>query len=269
MNFRKHHHFWSLVGLLLLSAAAWAQDQGSVFHWNGKLAADKILEIKNVNGNIDAETTAGDEIQVTAEKSGRDADKVKIEVVPFADGVTVCAIYPPGIFGGSAGRCEPGKSYSSNVHGDNARVHFTVLLPKNLRFSGITVNGDLAAQDMGRFVHAVSVNGSIRVSTSAWAQADTVNGSITAKMGDAAWMGTLKIASVNGSVELQMPDDLSADVKFSSVNGEMTSEFPQLTISNGFPVGHSASGTIGKGGRSLVVDTVNGNVDLKKSAGPI
>ena len=49
----------------------------------------------------------------------------------------------------------------------------------------------------------------------------------------------------------------------------MTSEFPQLTISNGFPVGHSASGTIGKGGRSLVVDTVNGNVDLKKSAGTI
>jgi hypothetical protein len=58
-------------------------------------------------------------------------------------------------------------------------------------------------------------------------------------------------------------------VKFSSVNGQMTSEFPQLTISNGFPVGHSASGTIGKGGRSLVVDTVNGNVDLKKSAGTI
>ena len=27
-------------------------------------------------------------------------------------------------------------------------------------------------------------------------------------MGDAAWMGTLKIASVNGSVDLQMPDDV-------------------------------------------------------------
>ena len=152
MNFRKRrNHLLSLVGLLLLSAAAWAQDQGPVFYWSGKLAADRIVEIKNVNGNIDAETSVGDEIQVTAEKSGRDADKVKIEVVPFADGVTVCAIYPPGIFGGSTGRCEPGKSYSSNVHGDNARVHFTVYLPKNLRFSGVTVNGDVSAQDMGRF----------------------------------------------------------------------------------------------------------------------
>ena len=268
MKFRRYRNqLLPLVGLLLLSTTAWAQDQGAVFHWSGELAADKIVEIKNVNGNIDAETTVGDEIQVTAEKSGRDADKVKIEVVPFADGVTVCAIYPPGIFGGSTGRCEPGKSYSSNVHGDNARVHFTVRLPKNLRFSGVTVNGDVTAQDMGRFVHAVSVNGSIRVSTSAWAQADTVNGSITAKMGDAAWMGTLKIASVNGSIELQMPDDLNADVKFSSVNGQMSSDFP-ITISGGF-AGHNAHGTIGKGGRSLVVDTVNGSVELKKSAGTI
>jgi hypothetical protein len=255
--------------LVLLTTAAWAQDQGLVFHWSGRLAADKMVEIKNVNGNIDAEAATGDEIQVTAEKSGRDADKVKIEVVPFADGVTICAIYPPGIFGGSAGRCEPNKSYSSNVHGDNARVHFAVRIPKNLRFSGETVNGDVTAEDLGRFVHALSVNGSIRVSTASWAQAETVNGSIKASMGDAAWTGTLKIASVNGSVELDMPDDLNSDVKFSSVNGKMSSEFPQLTISNGFPVGHRARGTIGKGGRSLVVDTVNGNVDLKKSAGTI
>ena len=258
-----------LGGLLLLSAAAWAQDQSPVFHWSGKLAAEKTVEIKNVNGNIDAEASPGDEIQVTAEKSGRDADKAKIEVVPHEDGVTICAIYPPGVFGGSAGRCEPKKSYSSNVHGDNARVHFTVRLPKNLRFSGTTVNGDVRAEDMGRFVRAVSVNGSIRVSTSAWAQADTVNGSIKARMGDAAWSGTLKLASVNGSIELDMPDDLSAEVKFSSVNGQMSSEFPQLAVNNGFPVGHSARGTIGKGGRSLVVETVNGNVDLKKSGGPI
>lgn len=240
-----------------------------VFHWTGKLAADKIVEIKNVNGNVDAEAAPGDEIQVTAEKSGRDADKVKIEVVPFADGVTICAIYPPGIFGGSSGRCEPNKSYSSNVHGDNARVHFTVRLPKNLRFSAENVNGDVTAEDMGRFVHAASVDGSINVTTAAWAQAETVNGSIKASMGDAAWNGTLKIASVNGSIELRMPSDLNADVKFSSVNGQMSSEFPELSVSNGWPVGHNAHGTIGKGGRSLRVDTVNGSVDLKKSAGTI
>lgn len=229
---------------------------------------DKIVEIKNVNGNIEAETSAGDQIEVTAEKSGSRADEVKIEVVPNDEGVTICAIYPSGFFGGSM-RCEPGnRGYSSNIHGDDTRVRFSIRLPKNLRFSGSTVNGDVTAENMGRFVHAQSVNGSVRLSTAAWAQAETVNGSIRARIGDAGWAGTLKFASVNGSVELQMPDDLSADVKFNSVNGSMNSEFP-LTISNGFPVGHSAHGTIGKGGRALVVDTVNGSVSLKKGGGSI
>ncbi len=259
--------FRQLVVLVLLSTAAWAQDQGPVFRWSGKLAADKVVSIKNVNGNVDAQTIAGDQIQVTAEKSGRDSDQVRIEVVPFADGVIICAIYPPGMFGGSAGRCEPNKNYSSNVHGDDARVHFTVRLPRNLRFSGVTVNGDVSAEDMGRFVHAASVNGSIRVSTAGWAQAETVNGSIQAAMGDADWKGTLRIASVNGSVQLRMPDDLNTEVKFRSVNGQMSSEFPELSIHNGWPVGHNANGTIGKGGRTLVVDTVNGDVSLKKSGG--
>lgn len=88
------------VSLILISTA-WAQDQGREFHWSGKLAADKLVEIKNVNGDIEAESAAGDEIQVTAEKSGPNADQVKIEVVPSSEGVTICTIYPGGAFGGS------------------------------------------------------------------------------------------------------------------------------------------------------------------------
>lgn len=80
-------------------------------------------------------------------------------------------------------------------------------------------------------------------------------------------MGTLKIESVNGSIELDLPGDLNAQVKFSSLNGRIDSDFP-LTVSNGWPVGHSASATLGKGGRELEIKTVNGNVEIRKrSAG--
>ncbi|PYX88201.1 MAG: hypothetical protein DMG68_09220, partial [Acidobacteria bacterium] len=129
-----------------------------------------------------------------------------------------------------------------------------------------SVNGSVAAEDMGRFVRADTVNGSVRVSTAAWAQADTVNGSIKVRMGNADWSGTLKLDSVNGSVELEMPDDLSADVRFSSVNGHMNTDFP-LTTTGNFGAGHSAHGKIGNGGRELVIDTVNGNVELRKAGG--
>lgn len=253
------------VSLILISTA-WAQDQGREFHWSGKLAADKLVEIKNVNGDIEAESAAGDEIQVTAEKSGPNADQVKIEVVPSSEGVTICTIYPGGAFGGSTGPCESGKGWHTNVHGDRTKVHFIVHMPKNLRFAGTSVNGSVRAEGMGRFVSADTVNGSIDVSTDAWAQADTVNGSIKARMGSADWSGTLKLDSVNGSIELEMPDDLNADVRFSSVNGHMKSDFP-LTITGNIGAGHSARGKIGNGGRELVIDTVNGNVELRKAGG--
>ncbi len=250
--------------VLLLGAVAWAQDQGGEFHWRGKLAADQLVTIRNINGDIDATATDTSEVDVTADKSGPNADQIRIEVVPGDEGVTICAMYP-----GSSGKCGPGQSdYSSHTHGNNGRVHFTVRLPKNVRFAADNVNGNVTAEGLGRAVRANTVNGSVKVSTASWAQAETVNGKIRASMGDAGWNGTLKIESVNGSIELDLPSDLSADVQFSSLNGQIESDFP-LNVSNGWPVGHSARGTVGKGGRELAIKTVNGNVALRKGSAGI
>jgi DUF4097 and DUF4098 domain-containing protein YvlB len=120
---------------------------------------------------------------------------------------------------------------------------------------------------MGRFVHGYTVNGAVQISTGGWADAETVNGSIRVKMGSADWTGTLAFKSVNGSVEVDLPDDLSADVRFKSLNGRITSDFP-ITISGGF-VGQTAKGRVGNGGRELSIETVNGSVELKKAGGGI
>ena len=117
---------------------------------------------------------------------------------------------------------------------------------------------------MGRFVRASTVNGSVRVSTKAWAELSSVNGSIDASMGRADWTGTLKISTVNGSVKLEMPGDMNADVRFRSVNGRLNTDFP-LSVSGSLG-GRKVEGRIGNGGRELVVETVNGNVELKRES---
>jgi putative adhesin len=251
----------ALASAFLLSSYLVAQDQGREFHWSGKLAAEQVVEIKNINGTIAASPASGDQVEVTAEKSGPDADRVKIEVVPSADGVTICAIYPGGLFGSSSGSCEPGEHWhGNNVHSNKTKVDFTVRLPENLRFSAQNVNGSVKAEGLGRFVRASSVNGSVRVSTKSWAQLSSVNGSIEGRMGRADWSGTLKISTVNGSVDLELPSSLSADVKFRSVNGRLNSDFP-LTVSGTFG-GRKMDGRVGNGGRELVVETVNGSVSM-------
>src|SRR5262249_21868377 len=156
----------------------WAQSDRD-FHWSGKLSPDQVVEIKGINGTIEADAANGDTVEVTAEKSGPDADAVQVVAVPHGEGVTICAIYPH-----SDTECKAGQSrHSNNVHGDRTRVNFHVRMPANLRFSGYNVNGDVNAENMGRVVHATTVNGSVRVSTKAWAEVSSVNGSIEATMG--------------------------------------------------------------------------------------
>lgn len=250
-----------LLCITFLATASWAQDQGREFHWSGKLAADQLVTVKGISGNIDAEAGSGDLVEVTAEKSGPNADQVKVEAVSGPDGVTICAIYPA-----SSNSCSP-SWHRNNVRGQEIKVHFTIRMPKNLRFTGQNVNGDVTATGMGRFVRGESINGSVQISTSAWAEAETVNGSIRAKMGSSDWTGKLTFKSINGSVAVELPDDLSADIKFESLNGRISSDFP-ISTSGNF-VGHSAKGRIGNGGRELSIETVNGSVELKKSGGGI
>src|SRR5207302_617921 len=114
-----------------------------------------------------------------------------------------------------------------------------------------TLASAASAQDLGREFHwsgklapdqvveIKSVKGTVRVSTSAWARIPRVKGSIKGRMGNAGSDGSLKIASVNGSVELEMPDDFSANVEFKSVNGGINSDFP-ISISG--LIGRSAHG---------------------------
>lgn len=249
---------------IMLGVAGWAQDQGTdngrEFHWTGKLAPDQVVVIKDINGDIEATgTSGGDQVEVSAVKSGQGAQDVKIQVVKLNDGVMICALYP-GFF--SSDNCES-NSHFGNSH-NNAKVDFTIRMPQNLRFVGKNVNGGVRAESMGRYVEADSVNGGIRISTQSWASAKSVNGSIEARIGRAGWSGDLEFKTVNGSVKLELPTNLSTDLDFKSVNGHLESDFP-LTMQGSIGK-HSVHGTIGSGGRSLEIKTVNGSGELRKAA---
>ncbi len=245
----------------LASSLTFAQDasnQGREFHWQGKLPAENVLSIKNVNGEVEASLASGDQIEVIAEKSGPHADEVKIQMVQRNDGIVFCAVLP----GWYNDHCESWNSH--NNHSEGTKVHFTVKVPENISFSGENVNGSVNAENMGRFVRASSVNGKVRVSTKSWAEVSSVNGSIEARMGRSDWPGTLKAETVNGSIRLELPADTNTNVRFESVNGHLESDFP-LQV-HGSMSGHSLTGQIGSGGRDLKVETVNGSVEIRRGS---
>ncbi len=248
----------AVAGLAVSVRDAAAQAQ---FHWNGKIAAGKAIEIKGVNGAVRAVAGAG-EVEVTAAKHARksDPEEVKIEVVEHADGVTICAVYPSD--GRRENECQPGEGGHMSTHDNDVQVDFTVHVPAGVRFIGKTVNGTVEAANLASDVDANTVNGSIRISTSGDAEARTVNGSIVAALGRSTWSNELAFSTVNGGITLELPASVSTEVR-ATMNGEIMTDFP-LTVTGRLGP-RSLHGTIGSGGRELELSTVNGSIRLKKS----
>jgi DUF4097 and DUF4098 domain-containing protein YvlB len=89
-----------------------------------------------------------------------------------------------------------------------------------------------------------------------------VNGSIRGTMGSSQWTEALRFHTVNGSVTLDLPADMSTEVRAKTVNGSISTDFPISVTGRVDP--RNLTGTIGGGGRSLEVQTVNGSVTLRK-----
>ncbi|HXM39453.1 MAG TPA: DUF4097 family beta strand repeat-containing protein [Gemmatimonadales bacterium] len=256
----------SVIAMLVLAAVAGnaAAQQTGDFHWTGRIAPGKRLEVKGVNGAVRAVAATGAEAVVTASKHARrsDPEDVKIEVVESENGVTICAVYPTPRRAHRANSCEPGDAWHSSTDNNDVTVDFEVQVPAGVEFNGQTVNGEMSAEGLKGDVRASSVNGSVRVTTTGLAEASTVNGSVYVEMGRANWENELEFSTVNGGITLVMPAKLDTDVRASSVNGDINSDYP-LTITGRFGP-RRVRGTIGAGGRTLNLSTVNGEIRLKK-----
>ena len=236
-----------------------AQQVGD-FTWSGAVSTGEFIEIKGVNGDVIAERATGQDVEVRAEKTARrsDPDDVRIEVVEHSGGVTLCAVYPSSR--GRENSCEPGSGGRNSVRNNDVQVTFYVKVPAGVEFRGRTVNGDVEVSDLASDVSAHTVNGDIEIATTGFAEANTVNGSIEAAMGSFDVEHGLSFATVNGSISLDLPDDVDADVDAKWVNGSLEADLPLRLV--GRLSRHAAQGVLGEGGPELNLRTVNGSIHI-------
>ncbi len=241
------------------SAAAQNDDE---FTWSGSIAPGKTVQIKNANGPLVAEYTDGDRIEVSAIKEGPsdDREEVTFEVVEHDDGVTICSIYPGRFW--SRNDCDPDSGHMSS-NKNKTEVTFTVRVPAGVRFVGETMNGRIGADNLRSDVELMTMNGAIEVWTTGWASASTMNGKVSARIGSADWSGELELESMNGAIEVILPADANADVNASTMNGSVESDW--VLEKSGW-LRNKANGTIGSGGRSISLSTMNGDIRLRRAS---
>jgi len=248
----------SIVGGCTTRASTFTAEE---FGWKEKLAPGAALEIRNINGDIRVEDATGPEVEVAARKTGDRSNpaEVKIEVVKHPLGITICAIYPSQ---GTPNQCLPGGGQMNMPNGNDVKVAFIIKAPSGVRFIGHTVNGGITSTATSGEADVKTVNGSIEVTALGSVRAQTVNGSVRARMGRTDWKGEIAIAAVNGSVTIDLPASASVEVHARTVSGSIDTDFGLPVQGEWGP--KSLSGTIGSGGRVLTVNTVNGSIKLSR-----
>ncbi|MGH7655477.1 MAG: DUF4097 family beta strand repeat-containing protein [Gemmatimonadaceae bacterium] len=251
------------------TASAFAQSRSDTpFTWSGAIQSGHSVYVRNLNGSVRVEAGTGDKVEVRAEKHWRrgNPDVVKITVKQVGSGngdVLVCAVWSERTTCDEDGY----HSHSDGWRGDNDRnddvsVEFVVRLPAGVKVDASTVNGDVNVDGATSDVVAHTVNGSVEArSTGGAVQARTTNGDVRVS---AVKLDSdhSEFSTTNGSVTVSLPASINADVDMRTVNGSLTSDFP-LTVQGSFNP-RRLHATLGKGGATLRLSTVNGSIRLRK-----
>ena len=214
------------------------------FNWRGKVAAGGIVEIFGVKGDIQAETSAGNEVEVVAFKQGNQDElyRVAIRVEESEGKVRICTAFP-NLEGDGAPQCLESLEWNSQQWNGNRELR--------LRYQ------DGKRQSI-RLVD-VQVQYKVRIPAGLRFIAQTLKGDITASFGTPDILSPIDLATLGGNVRLETPKTISADVRVEG--SEIVTDFP-ITVMGRFP-GNGVEGKIGQGGTKILLR--GGNVELRRA----
>lgn len=240
--------------------------------------------IKNLHGSVSIEAYDGETIELTIDEkiegTSSEIEKAKseLEYVMENDGNLIVAYLTAPFI--NVRRYEDCFSYNVNMNDREYRFthDVTVRIPQDVLIEASTVNhGKLSVT--GRFpeINAGNVNGDIFLQKVVSANnVSTVNGDIEISYVEPPATDS-EYNTVNGRMDIHLPAALSADVYFSSLHGDLYTDFNVTRLSPEVQKENSTSGQtvsyriekstpirIGSGGPKLRFKVLNGDVYLRK-----
>jgi DUF4097 and DUF4098 domain-containing protein YvlB len=237
------------LAIVLIATSVLAKTEERVVHQTFSLNENGTVDLSNVNGDITIRGWDKNAVDMTATKKGRaeDLDLVEIEIDATPARLTIETKYPR-------------RHRSTDVS-----VRYELMVPRKAELDTISnVNGGVEVSGVEGEIHLSTVNGSAELEGSkSSVRAISVNGSVTARLLEFPANGNVKLETVNGSLELQIPANANANVEASSLNGSIHTDFP-ITVQGRF-LSRKLQGKIGDGGTSIDLSTVNGAIDIMKT----
>lgn len=235
--------------VLLAVGAAVAGEYTETFDQTYAMDHGGQVALENINGDVTIDVWDAAEVRVYAVKSASSPerlDALKIDVAASDRGVFVDTQYPNS------------RDLSDGDRHGHMRVEYTLTVPRFASLDGIElVNGDLLIDGVEGEVDADTVNGTIVVRGAVGEiELETVNGGIELEFGS-DMSDEVSLSSVNGTIEVFLSG--SAEIRAETVNGKISNDFG-IEVKKGKYVGSSMNGSIGGGGPTIDLETVNGGI---------
>ena len=254
-----------------LQQAGIRQDAGGEFRKDSNQSfpfnADGRFSIDNVKGRIEIHGWSSNAVVINAAIHGRTGESVKavkINIDSEPNGAVIHTEQPSSVTGFPWSWL-----WFKNDKRNDASVDYTIQVPQHARLADIrSVNGDIVIDGVSGNIAASTVNGDAQVKDVAGGlKLSTVNGRIAVEFASLGQGQSVSLDAVNGEIETVLPAGADAKISANTINGGITSEFPSLTVNKEL-VGKNVNGTLGKGGGSVKVNTVNGNIHFRRGQEP-
>jgi hypothetical protein len=145
-------------------------------------------------------------------------------------------------------------------------VSYDIWVPSSSNLDMQTSNGSIHVEGTSGRVSAHSLNGSINLKDVIGdVEGETTNGSMNVDLisGNSVQNKGMSLKTVNGSIHLQLPTAMGAEVEASTVNGSVHNDFADTQETKRV---QNVKFTIGSGGPKIEVETVNGSVRISRQS---
>lgn len=279
---------FTLITASTASAQTFSETQDETARFQNASSPDNELYIHNIHGNVTVEGYDGNDVQISYDKeieadTQRDLERAKeeVEFVVEEDGSRIFIYLDAPFIHVKKG--DHGISYNINNWDDDYNFVFdiTVRVPRNANLDVSTINGGrvLVENTRGKWLDASNVNGRVElINVTGITDANTVNGDITASY-SASPNENSSYQTINGTIEVLYPDNLSADITFKSMHGDLYTDFEDIQRLEArveseedrergkttYRIDKFAPIRIGDGGPQFSFEVLNGDVYVKRN----
>jgi tRNA A-37 threonylcarbamoyl transferase component Bud32 len=231
------------------------------------LEADGLVSVDNVNGSIYIRGWSSNLVAVNAfihDKSGPSVERVGINIDATPQQVHVHTKLTSDQGNSGWGFLD----WLRNFGGERATVDYLIEVPRGAHLEAIgSVNGPIVIDGVAGDIAASTVNGKMKIKGATHdLKLSTVNGQIQAELDLLGARQSVSMDAVNGQIDLGVPTNADASFSVTTVNGSITSEFPELQARREFPVGNNLKGRLGSGSGHVEIRAVNGRIAFLKNA---